>query len=173
MEHRSPYPQGCRSLESQVAEVTQLVSGWAETGAQVWLGLCHCIASLRKNQETVTDALHSCVMTTASLVTWLGNSHSKKRKQQVNMSLSKYLFKSNMEGRLGGSGGWASDSPSQLRSWSQGCEFKPCVGLHAGHEAYLKKKTKTKQNKKNNYISVKRCQVADLTCTQLAVWIDN
>ena len=28
------------------------------------------------------------------------------------------------------------------------CEFKPRVGLHAGHEAYLKKKKKKKKEKK-------------------------
>lgn len=28
---------------------------------------------------------------------------------------------------------------SQLRSWSQGPEFKPSVGLHVGHRAYLNK----------------------------------
>ena len=27
-----------------------------------------------------------------------------------------------------------------LRSGSGGCEFKPCLGLHAGHGAYLKKR---------------------------------
>ena len=33
--------------------------------------------------------------------------------------------------------------PAQvLVSWSQGCEFEPCIGLHAGCEAYIKKKTK-------------------------------
>lgn len=34
---------------------------------------------------------------------------------------------------------WASNSWPQLRSWCQGHEFKPHIGLHTGHGAYLKK----------------------------------
>ena len=43
-------------------------------------------------------------------------------------------------GHWGGSTVWVYNSWSQLRSWSQGCEFKLHTGLHAGHGAYLKKK---------------------------------
>ena len=41
---------------------------------------------------------------------------------------------------LGGSVSWVSDSWFQPRSWSQGYEFKSCVGLHPGYRACLKKK---------------------------------
>jgi len=37
--------------------------------------------------------------------------------------------------RLGGSVGRVSNSWPQLRSWSQGREFEPCVGFHAGRGA--------------------------------------
>lgn len=30
-------------------------------------------------------------------------------------------------------------TPSQLRSWYQGCEFEPHNGLQSGHGAYFKK----------------------------------
>ena len=47
-----------------------------------------------------------------------------------------HLFKNTM-----GAPGWLSrlrsDSWSQLRSWYQGQEFEPHVGLHPGHEAYF------------------------------------
>ena len=42
------------------------------------------------------------------------------------------------QGLPGGSVDLASDSWSQLRSWSQDHEFKPHVGLCVGQEAYLK-----------------------------------
>lgn len=42
----------------------------------------------------------------------------------------------------GGSVSWASDSWCQLRSWSQGGEFRPCAGFHTGRGAYLKKRPK-------------------------------
>lgn len=42
-------------------------------------------------------------------------------------------------GHLGNSVGLVADSRSQLRSPSQGREFKLCIGLHAGRGAYLKK----------------------------------
>ena len=37
------------------------------------------------------------------------------------------------------------NSWSQLRSWSQGCEFKPCIGLCTGRGAYSKNKQTNKQ----------------------------
>ena len=48
-----------------------------------------------------------------------------------------------------GAAGWlsvsASDSWSQLRSWSQDQEFEPCMGLHVGREVYLNIKNKNKR----------------------------
>ena len=44
----------------------------------------------------------------------------------------------NIESTWGGSVGWSSNSESQLRSWSQGCDFKFCIGLHSQPGTYLK-----------------------------------
>lgn len=43
-----------------------------------------------------------------------------------------------MLGHLGGSFGEASDSGSQVRSWSEGREFKAHTELHAGCGGYFK-----------------------------------
>ena len=50
---------------------------------------------------------------------------------------------------LGGPVGWASDSWFQLRFWSQGCVFKLCVWLYAGHQAYFLKKIKTNTHQRS------------------------
>ena len=45
-----------------------------------------------------------------------------------------------VSGHLGGSVSQVSDTWTQLRSWSQDCEFRPHTGPHTGCEVYFKKK---------------------------------
>lgn len=60
-------------------------------------------------------------------------------------------LKGNIIGMPGGSVGRSQTLGSQLRSCSQGLEFKPCIGLHAGQEKEKKrgniiKKTHVREN---------------------------
>ena len=64
------------------------------------------------------------------IMTWAKGSHSTRWATQAPPgSILSYMH--SLWWQLGGSVSWASDSWSWLRSWTQGGEIAPCIGLRA------------------------------------------